>query len=437
MITAFVFSYLLAVCFGQLYIIDDYTVDQSCSLTLNENLSSNQPNAVIDSFRQGSVKSIIGGERDMEMRVFTGSQGNRFTSDVNFGGWTVANPTSSSTSITTVQYDGIDSSFSLNITGLNLEFSSGSYLSLDIRSNGQSQITISLFDTRGGSCNGIIPIRSSSSFQQTSLPISQLSGNCDLGSIGAIETSIYSFTSINSTMESFAVDSASMSSVSPTPTPTPSSSRANSNNTKTIIIDDFSVLQQAIVTLSEDQLPTDPNLVQTSSMTGPSSSIIGGERDMELRVYSGLIGRTFTSEVSNINYGYFLGEWSVHNPKGPSSNLATNQYDGVDGSFSIDISGLNGIDISNSQLVFYAVSNVDSSIIFTFYDSKGGICDCVIGIPITIDYDYTYDEIKYVHNLNHLDGLCDKSSIGAIEYSIQQYDTITFHLKYVAIEKFY
>ena len=75
MLTSVIFSCLIAICFGQLYIIDDYSVDQSCSLTLNENLYNDQPNAVDDSFRQGSTKSIIGGERDMEMRVFTGSQG--------------------------------------------------------------------------------------------------------------------------------------------------------------------------------------------------------------------------------------------------------------------------------------------------------------------------------------------------------------------------
>ena len=434
MLTSVIFSCLLAFCFGNFYIIDDYSVDQSCSLTLNANLTNDQPNVVTDSFRQGSSKSIIGGERDMEMRVFTGSRGNRFTSDVNFGGWTVANPTSSSTSITTVQYDGVDGSFSLNITGLQLDFSSGSYLSLYTRSNGQSQITISLFDTTGGSCDGVVPIRISSSFQASSLPISQLSGNCNLRSIGAIETSIYSFTSINSTMERFTAETASSTSVSPTSTPTPSPSRANSN-TETIVIDDCSVSQQAIVTLSEDLFSDDPNVVETTSMTGPSSSILGGERDMEMRVYTGFKGRRFASEVFPINNSYFKGEWAVENPKSASS-LATNQYDGVDGSFALDISGLNNLDVSNSQLVFYGISDSNLAITFTFYDSMGGICDCVIGIPASFGsfYNYSYDEIKYVFNLNNLSGHCNKQYIGAIEYSIESTDTIDIIIKYFGIE---
>ena len=424
MLAAVIFSCLFAVCFGQLYIIDDYSVNQSCSLTLNENIETDQPNAVNDSYEQGSTKSIIGGERDMEMRVFTGLKGNKFTSDVNFGGWTVANPTSSSTSITTVQYDGLDGSFALNITGLRLDFTYASYLSIEIRSNGQSQITVSLFDTRGGSCNGMISIHTSSSFQHSSLPLSQLSGNCDFASIGAIETSIYSFTSVNSTMENFSVDSDSKASVSPTPTPTPSSSRVNSN-TETFILDDFSIVQQAIVTLPGDLTVNDPNVVQTSTVTGPSSAIMGGERDMEMRVFAGFQGRRFASEVFTINGGYFLGEWAVENPK-TSSSLATNQYDGDDGSFALDISGLNNFDISNSQIVFYAIVDIDSAITFTFYDSMGGMCDCVIGIPGSLGgiYNYTYDEIKYVFNTKNLSGFCNQQYIGAIEYSFESNDAV-------------
>ena len=234
-------------------------------------------------------------------------------------------------------------------------------------------------------------------------------------------------------MERFTVESASMSSVSPTPTPTPSSSRVNSN-TETIVIDDFAVLQEDVFTLEIDVTQHDPNVVQTSSMTGPSSSMVGGERDMELRVYTGLKGRTFSSEVFKINEGYFKGEWDIAIPKS-SSTLSTNQYDGVDGSFTLDISGLNNLDISNSQIVFYAISDVDSAITFTFYDSMGGMCDCVIGIPRTTGYVYySPDDIKYVFNLNNLSGYCNKHYIGAIEYSVETMDALDIVFKYFAIE---
>ena len=81
---------------------------------------------------------------------------------------------------------------------------------------------------------------------------------------------------------------------------------------------------------------------------------------------------------------------------------------------------------------------VDSPITFTFYDSMGGMCDCLIGLPGFPYYwvDYTYDDIKFVFNLNNLSGYCNKHYIGAIEYSVEATDAIDFVLKYVTIEKF-
>ena len=360
------------------------------------------------------------------MRIFSGANGNKFTSEVDFGKWIVANPTSTSTSLATVQYDGKDNSFALNITGLNINLSSQSYFSLKIQSNGQSQVSISLFDTTGGSCNGIMPIITSSSNQQVVLDIDQFSGNCDINKIGAIEASIYSFTNINSTMENFNIEVASMSSKTPSPRPSSSSSPTQSDR-KTLIIDDFTVAQQTILTLEDNLYDLDPNQITSSVAEGSTSSIIGGERDMEMRVYTGLEDKTFYSQVTPIDGGYFQGRWTYSNPR-TCSSLATNQYDGADGTFSLDISGLNDIDISGAtQLSFYAICDIDTALTLTFYDSMGGT---VIGIPALYYISYNNDDYKHVFNLNELDGYCKKEHIGAIEISIESNDAVNVNISH-------
>ena len=201
------------------------------------------------------------------------------------------------------------------------------------------------------------------------------------------------------------------------------------------IIDDFSVTQQCIVTLPGDLLGNQPNEVQTTTASGPSNSIIGGERNMEMRVFTGFQGRRFASEVFTINDGYFLGEWAVENPK-TSSSLATNQYDGADGSFAVNFNGL-GLNLNEiTQLVIYVVSDIDTSYTVDFYDTNGLTCSGDIDVPGRLGgfYDYSYDEIKDTLLVSQLSGSCNKANIGAIEVSIQSSDAIDAIVRRISLE---
>ena len=201
------------------------------------------------------------------------------------------------------------------------------------------------------------------------------------------------------------------------------------------IIDDFSVTQQCIITLPGDLLGNQPNQVQTTTASGPSNSIIGGERNMEMRVFTGFQGRRFASEVFTINDGYFLGEWAVENPK-TSSSLATNQYDGGDGSFAVNFNGL-GLNLNEiTQLVIYVVSDINTSYTVDFYDSAGVVCSGDIDVPGRLGgfYDYSYDEIKDTLLISQLSGNCNKANIGAIEVSIQSSDAIDAIVRRISLE---
>ena len=201
------------------------------------------------------------------------------------------------------------------------------------------------------------------------------------------------------------------------------------------IIDDFSVTQQCIITLPGDLLGNQPNQVQTTTASGPSNSIIGGERNMEMRVFTGFQGRRFASEVFTINDGYFLGEWAVENPK-TSSSLATNQYDGGDGSFAVNFNGL-GLNLNEiTQLVIYVVSDINTSYSVDFYDSAGVVCSGDIDVPGRLGgfYDYSYDEIKDTLLISQLSGNCNKANIGAIEVSIQSSDAIDAIVRRISLE---
>ena len=200
------------------------------------------------------------------------------------------------------------------------------------------------------------------------------------------------------------------------------------------VIDDFTVEQECIVTLSYNDITAqDPDVVQTTFATGPTTTLIGGERDMEVRVFEGLQQREFYSAVFLIDEGYFDGEWYIGNPKS-SSSVATNQYDGVDGSFNLNLNGLN-VNLNDvTHLVAFTVSDINVTYNFDFYDTNGNIC--TISMPVdSFIGSYTYEETKQILDLSSLVGNCDKSNIGAIEINLPSNDANDSVLRKVSLAR--
>ena len=140
------------------------------------------------------------------------------------------------------------------------------------------------------------------------------------------------------------------------------------------LIDDFSVYQQTLITLSGDLLATDPPVVDTSFEFTPSNTTIGGERDMELRVFQGSQGRTFFSQTNFTGLGGgFDFSWQISNANSGSMS-ATNQYDGDDQSFGLNFTGLN-VDLAQVSVitVFYNL-DLNTTMEINLYDFYGTAC---------------------------------------------------------------
>jgi len=206
-----------------------------------------------------------------------------------------------------------------------------------------------------------------------------------------------------------------------------------------IIIDDFTVGANEhliVVTLDSDLSRNDPPVTDQDSFSQPGcSGLIGCSRDMEMRVLTGFNGRSFSSEIFSIANGFFDAEWSVSNPK-TSSSIATLQYDGQDGSFALDTSGLGGIDLTVGgtarSYVISAVTDIRIQYTTEVYDRSGGVCELEITIPATPG-EYDYDETFFEFGFDDFDGDCDFTDVGAIELFLPSNDAVDAIVRIVKI----
>merc|ERR1711976_144625 len=192
-------------------VIDDFTVggnQQAAVVTLSSDLTaSDSPVVDTSSFNQPGCTGLIGCGRDMEMRAFTGFAGRSFESDIFLvssgdfpAEWAVANPKNSS-SRATIQYDGQDSDFDLDINGLgNLDLSvNGEAVELRISAitDLATAYVFTFYSPNGNTCQrsvNIPAITGTYDYEDTifSTSLDSFSGNCDLENIGAIEVEVSS-----------------------------------------------------------------------------------------------------------------------------------------------------------------------------------------------------------------------------------------------------
>merc|ERR1712137_1109466 len=190
-------------------LIDNFAVganQQSVEVTLTATIStSDPPQSGEASFSSaGCGDELLGCGRDMQMLVTSGLAQRDFKSDIFVsevpqfpqfvGEWSVQNPKTSS-SVCTLQYDGIDNSFNLNINGLGgIDITDGG-LSTDfvftVTTDLEITYTIELHDTTGSVCRAdlFVPVTPQNyDIDDIAVDISLNSfSGCDKTSIGAIQ----------------------------------------------------------------------------------------------------------------------------------------------------------------------------------------------------------------------------------------------------------
>ena len=147
--------------------------------------------------------------------------------------------------------------------------------------------------------------------------------------------------------------------------------------------------------------------VVTASQYNVDSSVLGGERDQILQA-SGPFGSVAVSQI--------LGgtTWSIGAPRN-CDGFGMLQYDGTDGSASVDVDGLGGIDFladDADAFTFSIVTDLDASVHIIVYSTSGASSEISLAVtggnPMTEIDAYFADFV----------GTADFEDVGAIELQV-------------------
>jgi len=232
-------------------LIDNFSVgaDQhSIEIELSSTLTTSDPPIVEDAtFTQAGCEGLIGCSRDMRIEVRSGFNNRDFTSDIFSvpngvfpAEWTISNP-KTSTSTCTLQYDGVDNSFDLDINGLGgIDITVGGtadQLFFAAVSDIEIEYQLFFYDTQGGRCDLDVEIPATPGaydYQDTFylFDIDDFDNGCDLTDVGAIEVLLPSTDAVDAIVRNIKIVGDPIPSASPTrspiptapstPTPTPS-----------------------------------------------------------------------------------------------------------------------------------------------------------------------------------------------------------------------
>jgi len=211
-------------------VIDDFSLSQSVSVTLSATQTPYDPPIIETSIADAGIgcSSIIGCERDMFISVISGFQERTYFSAIYYNEWDVSTPLGSVVEYS-IQYDGRDNSTNLDLNGLNnLDLTDGGLASI-IQFSGNIDImgtTLNFveYSPNGNSCEADIEIMTNSGTYDDTLsymPLANLTGNCDLTNIGAIEINIPATEAIDPVIRNISIISEPSVSTTPSITPTP------------------------------------------------------------------------------------------------------------------------------------------------------------------------------------------------------------------------
>jgi len=202
----------------QTSVLDDYTVT---SPTLVIVISDSVPLPVTQ-FNSVQDSSIIGGERDLILTALTGATGRVFNSGVSDGDWNIATPNGASGTAVT-QYDGIDSSDSLNPKGLGgvdiTKDNSDSFL-LTVQTDIATTFVIEITDLVGGVSQQSVNVPGDPGVEvDYFITFSTFTGNADITQVGAIQVTLQGLDNVDAVVDTFA-----LAGPSTTPPPPPATS---------------------------------------------------------------------------------------------------------------------------------------------------------------------------------------------------------------------
>jgi len=180
------------------------------------------------------------------------------------------------------------------------------------------------------------------------------------------------------------------------------------------IIDPFSVNTETFLITTPDSDSFNPI---TESRSTTTQTVIGGERDIQLTALSGA-NRVFSTSVTS-------DEWNVNTPTN-ANGFAFLQYDGLDGTTSLDENGLGGANfLSNSGFGFRIELTVDIDTILSILIYSGGD-ECSLDIDIDGEPEVLQE---FFVEFDDFSGNCNFGSVGALEVLVEAFDQVDIAIR--------
>lgn len=214
--------------------LDGYVVDGSTLFITPPDFEPSDSTIVCSSGQQSGCtqsetsindSSVIGGQRNILLSADRGD-GTLFQSAVVLSSWTSSTPNDSS-GFSVMQYDGQDGTSSLDVSGLleDLTEDLADAFELDVETDVTSDLTLSVYEG-GQTCEfGPFTVVGNPGVVQTfDIDFSQLSNNCPLTNVGAIEILVEMFDNVDVVINKFVTTGEIAPTPSPSPAPGPSSS---------------------------------------------------------------------------------------------------------------------------------------------------------------------------------------------------------------------
>ena len=177
------------------------------------------------------------------------------------------------------------------------------------------------------------------------------------------------------------------------------------------IIDPFNP-DTPVLVIQADGTPTQTFPI-TDSISTQSSTILGGERDLELVVSTATSRTPVSSSVSG-------GQWIVATPNG-ATGFAIMQYDGLDASPTLAATGLGGSDFTargGDAIRVSVQTDIDTLYSFTITDMAGRSGTAEVEVPRGNVISDAFIEFS------SFGGSVDFSQVGSLELQIEAFDSV-------------
>ena len=201
------------------------------------------------------------------------------------------------------------------------------------------------------------------------------------------------------------------------------------NNPNKITIDDFTIdspLLYIIVSGNPSQLPTTLTSFETDNESGAlSKHILGGERDLALTLTYAIENEIASTGV----YGTFSADFRNY-----AAGYSLLQYDGIDNSIDVNISGFSAIPEASTGVNFLEdygncfnftyTSDLDTSGIIYVFDIYGGLSSLECIFEATSEKGVGILIVSFYSSV----GFADFEHVGAVEFYLNATENVDFQI---------